>query len=275
MDVESISCVCFSPTGSTIRITETIAHGINPGLTKISDVTRPGNRKGSGTTFNEKSVILATPVYYGRVPEKAADCFATLKGEKTYAILVVVYGNRGYEDALRELYDIATERNFIPIAGAAFVAEHSYSTPAHPIAQGRPDENDLMKARLFGAEVRKKLQGLSVEKDLAPLKVPGKVPYIEPVNLNRLKEARLHVPLTPETDTHLCNRCGQCAEICPTGAVLQADTQIIDRWKCLICFACVKSCPTGAKQMKDPHFNSAVQELYNACQERKEPEWYL
>ena len=275
MDVQSISCVCFSPTGSTRQITEMIAQGINPARTKIRDVTRPVHRKGTDATFNGKSVILATPVYYGRVPEEAAAYFAALNGEKTYAILVVVYGNRAYEDALRELYDIATERNFIPIAGAAFVAEHSYSTSTHPIAQGRPDEKDLTKARSFGDEVRKKLQGLSAGKGLTPLKVPGKIPYIEPVNLNRLKEARLHLPLTPETDTHLCNGCGQCAEICPTEAILQADTQIIDRWKCLICFACVKSCPTGAKQMKDPHFNSAAQELHNVCQERKEPEWYL
>jgi ferredoxin len=275
MDIQSVSCVCFSPTGSTRRITETIAKGLNPAQLKINDVTRPVQREGPDTTFHRETVIFATPVYYGRVPEEAAASFAVFKGEETYAILVVVYGNRAYEDALRELYDIATEQNFIPIAGAAFAAEHSYSTSTHPIAPGRPDEEDLMKARSFGAEVRKKLQGLPAGKGLTPIRVPGNVPYIEPVNLNRLKEARQHLPLTPETDIHLCNRCEKCAEVCPTMAISREDTSIIDRWKCLICFACIKTCPIGAKQMNEPHFNSAIQELYNVCQERKEPEWYL
>ncbi len=275
MDIGTISCFCFSPTGSTRRITENIAQGINPAHTEIIDLTKPVHRRGVDTAFEGKAVILASPVYYGRVPQSAAAFFDLLDGKQAHAILVVVYGNRAYEDALRELHDIAMERDFIPVAGAAFVAEHSYSAPTHPIAQGRPDKEDLLKARSFGAEVRKKLESFPAGKSLPPLRVPGKMPYVEPFNLNRLMEARHHLPLTPETDTYLCNGCGQCAEVCPTGAISREDTQIIDRWKCLICFACIKSCPAGAKQMKSPHFNNAVEELYSSCRERKEPEWYF
>ncbi len=275
MNEQSISCVCFSPTGSTRRIAETIAQGLHSSRTKVIDVTRPAQRTGADTSFNGKCVILATPVYYGRVPEEAAAFLTSLKGEKACAILVVVYGNRAYEDALKELYDIAMERNFIPIAGAAFIAEHSYSTAVRPIAQGRPDENDLMKARSFGAEVLRKLRAFATGKEIPQLSVPGNTPYIEPMNLNMLREARQHLQFTPETDSRLCNGCGQCAEVCPTEAISYEDTRIIDRWKCLICFACINYCQTEAKQMKDPHFNSAIEELYKACRERKEPEWYL
>lgn len=275
MDIGTISCFCFSPTGSTRRITETIAQGINPARAEIIDMTKSVRRRSADTAFAGKAVILATPVYYGRVPQEAAAFFDLLNGKQAYAVLVVVYGNRAYEDALRELYDLAMQRDFVPIAGAAFVAEHSYSTPAHPIGRGRPDKEDLIKARSFGAGVRKKLQSVPAGKGPPRLSVPGNVPYVEPVNLNRLMEARHHLPLTPETDTHLCKGCGRCSEVCPTGAVSREDIQIIDRWKCLICFACIKNCPTGAKQMKDPHFNNAVEELYSACRQRKEPEWYF
>lgn len=45
----------------------------------------------------------------------------------------------------------------MPVAAGAFVGEHSYSTPATPIAQGRPDARDLIAATAFGAQVREKL----------------------------------------------------------------------------------------------------------------------
>ncbi|SHJ61949.1 hypothetical protein SAMN02745216_01985 [Desulfatibacillum alkenivorans DSM 16219] len=68
---------------------------------------------------------------------------------------MVTYGNREYQDALLELHDIAAEQGFIPVAGGAFVAEHSYSLPSRPIAHGRPDANDIAAAKDFGAQIKK------------------------------------------------------------------------------------------------------------------------
>ena len=50
-----------------------------------------------------------------------------LQAHNTPAVCVVVYGNRAYDDALLELKDILTERGCRPIAGAAFIGEHSFS----------------------------------------------------------------------------------------------------------------------------------------------------
>ena len=105
---------------------------------------------------------------------------------------------------LKELHDLPVASHFIPVADGAFVAEHSYASETCPIALGRPDDNDLDKTREFGA-VREKLQ------------VPGQYLYVEPVNLNMIKEARAVVALTPQTDMTQYSECGQCAEICPTG----------------------------------------------------------
>ena len=57
----------------------------------------------------------------------------------TPAVCVVVYGNRAYDDALLELKDILARRGCRPIAGAAFIGEHSFATPETPTARGRPD----------------------------------------------------------------------------------------------------------------------------------------
>ena len=37
----------------------------------------------------------------------------------------------------------------MPIAGAAFIGEHSYHTEARPIAPGRPDEADLQANAIY------------------------------------------------------------------------------------------------------------------------------
>jgi len=50
-----------------------------------------------------------------------------IKVNNTPAAVVVVYGNREYENAFLELRDIVVELGFRPIAGGAFIGEHSYN----------------------------------------------------------------------------------------------------------------------------------------------------
>ena len=78
-----------------------------------------------------------------------------------------VYGNRSYGNALVELYDILRYRGFPPIAAAAFVGQHSFTTR---LATGRPDREDLEKAEQFSAEiVRRILQ----PGEFTGIKIPG------------------------------------------------------------------------------------------------------
>ena len=276
MTNKSLSCIYFSPTGTTKAIVENISQGINAEQVDMIDITKPSDRENMPLKFKNDIVMLATPVYYGRVPELLASCFSKLKGEQSLVILVAVYGNRAYDNALIELHDIALAGGFTPLAAGAFIGEHSYSSFDYPIAQNRPDDIDVRKAGEFGAAIREKLQNLESLENLPSLAIPGgQAPYIEAKNLNMIKQARAVVAFTPETDTTKCTQCGECAKSCPTGAISPDDPTQTDRWQCIICFACVKNCPEKARQMNEPNFQTAIQGLYKMCLERKEAEVYL
>ncbi|HEY3277906.1 MAG TPA: EFR1 family ferrodoxin [Syntrophorhabdaceae bacterium] len=276
MDIETVTCLYFSPTGTTGTTAKEIARGMAGAQVKVLDCTRPAQRAKNTRAFRgDEIVILAVPVYYGRVPETAADYFYTLSGENTPAVLVVIYGNRAYDDALRELYDIASKRGFIPVAGGAFIGEHSYSTEKRPIARGRPDEKDLQKAREFGGLVRKKMEALDLLGAIKPLTVPGNVPYKEPEALYRVRSLRQTASFTPETDMALCTGCTLCADACPVEAIDRDDPATTDKGRCTLCFACVKVCPVQARAMNELSSGPAVTRIYESCQSRKEPEYYL
>jgi ferredoxin len=45
---------------------------------------------------------------------------------------------------------------------------------------------------------------------------------------------------------NVCNQCGTCIDVCPTGSIsrLKTGTVMIDKKTCVGCYACVEYCPT-------------------------------
>lgn len=132
MDIRSIKPVFFSPTETTAKIVIKIAQGINPDSITGINLTPPGARNQDFGQLKDELAVIGTPVYAGRVPPEAVHRLHRIKGNNTPAAVVVVFGNREYEDALLELKDIAAELGFRPIAGGAFIGEHSYSNETIP-----------------------------------------------------------------------------------------------------------------------------------------------
>ena len=182
--------------------------------------------------MDDEFVIIGAPVYGGRVAPEAVARLRRLRAHETPAGIVVVYGNRAYEDALLELRDLVIEQGFIPIAAAAFIGEHSYSTEATPIAHGRPDAFDLAQAQEFGALIRDRLAAPGVWRRTSPLPVPGAYPHREWIP---------PTDVAPITDEALCLRCGDCARACPTAAIAIGEVVMTNPASCILCTACVKN----------------------------------
>jgi len=266
-----LKLVYFSPTGTSKRTAEAVAKGLGSEFDRV-DLTLPSSEAKKHSLKSDELTVIAVPVYSGRVPYTAVRRLKNIKGRHGPAVLIVVYGNRAFEDALLELKDIALEQDFRPIAGAAFIGEHSFDTPETPIATGRPDEADLDKAEAFGKQVKDKL-GLSEAREL---EVPGRRPYRENSDWNKpYGEREKAEQRSPDTNTEACILCGMCARVCPTAAVTVTDSVKTVKTDCISCTACVKSCPTGARAWKHERVKKAASWLHNNCSERREPELFL
>lgn len=144
----------FSPTGGTKKAAGLFMDSFCRERTYI-DLT---NRKADFSSFSfdrEDICVAAVPSYGGRVPEIAVSRLKQMKGNGARAVLLVVYGNREYEDTLLELSDVMEAAGFSPVAAVAAVAEHSIM---HQFAAGRPDEDDEKELKGFAEAIRNSLE---------------------------------------------------------------------------------------------------------------------
>ena len=266
MQIEAVRLIYFSPTHTTRRVLAAIARGMRGLPAEHVDLTLPAAEAAPCALPDGTLAVLGAPVYGGRIPPPATRRLQGLRGRGVPAVVVVVYGNRAYEDALLELRDLAVEAGFVPIAGAAFIGEHSFSTEETPLAHGRPDAHDEERAAAFGEAIRTRLDGLTTLDALPLLEVPGDAPY---------KALGKGGWTSPRTRTELCTLCGTCAAVCPTAAIAVEDTVATAVASCILCCACVKHCPTGARVLEDPRLARTMAWLSEHCAARREPELYL
>ena len=165
----TIHQLIFSPTGGTKRVSDFISQGIGIEsvvtelCVKASDLRLPEIKE-------DDLVIIAMPVFAGRVPAMAVERLRMAKPNNAKCAVVAVYGNRAFDDALLEMQDVATEMGFRVIAAVAAVAEHSI---VRRYGNARPDADDEATLRQFGADILRK----AADNDLKVPQVPGNRPY--------------------------------------------------------------------------------------------------
>ena len=137
----AVYTIVFSPTGGTKKAADLFAEAFCKDYVTI-DLTERGRDFSKDSFVQEDICIVAVPSYGGRVPDAAVSRLRQMKGNGAGAILMVVYGNRDYDDTLVELQDTLTDAGFSCVAAVASIAEHSIM---RQFATGRPDAQDAQE----------------------------------------------------------------------------------------------------------------------------------
>ena len=252
MDIHQIT---FSPTGGTRRVSAALCSGFDAqGL--ITELCVPAVEVCYPHIAADDLVVISMPVYAGRVPALAVERLKHVESHGAQCVIVAVYGNRAYEDALVELQDVATAMGFCVIAAVSAVAEHSI---CWMYGAGRPDADDTVQLASFGAAIMAKATQAAA---FGQLSLPGNRPYRQ--------GCTGPFPMVDER----CVGCGACAAQCPTGAISTDHPQTCDQSLCIGCMRCVQLCPTHARGIGE-RLAMLTAHLEPLCRERKSNEIYL
>lgn len=203
-------------------------------------------------------VVVASPVYGGRLPSRVAESFARLKGNNATAIALVVYGNRDYDDALLELTDILKSTGFRIAGAGAFIAQHSIFPK---VGSGRPDEQDEQELLRFGKSCREAIK----KGRFGDLQIKGNRPY----------KKISGVPIHPKGDRAKCIKCGKCVVCCPVNAIDSESPWVTDPDKCMTCGRCIAVCSQKARRNSGIAYSLIGSIFKAAFSKRKDPFWTI
>ncbi len=253
----SVYHIVFSPTEGTKKVSDLFVSSFHAESTLIDLSDR--NLDFSSFSFGPEDIcIVSVPSYGGRVPDTAAARLRLMDGGQARAILIVVYGNRAYDDTFAELKDILQNSHFSCIAAVAAIAEHSI---IRQFAAGRPDAKDAKELAHFAETIRSQIDAGQIS---ANLDLPGNRPYRE-----------YHgVPIKPQAGK-ACIRCGLCAQKCPVGAIPADSPSKTDTEKCISCMRCIALCPHKARSVNKALLAASSLKLKKACGGYKENELFL
>lgn len=265
-----ISILYFSPTGGTRRVARMLLAALRSARLPLEEINlTPFEARRKRRTFGPGDLVfVCVPSYYGRVALPMQNLNA-LSGEGALAVPVAVYGNREYDDTLRELSGILSARGFTTTAAAAFIAQHSQCPE---LAAGRPDAGDRARIEASARDVLAKLEA-------APADDPGALAITLPGDDNVPLRPDLPTPAAPVlAHPERCRHCGECAAHCPEDIIDPLSFAVTEPDACILCRACMAACPEGARDLPEP-VRSAVAERMAAIRDanlaRKEPSVFL
>lgn len=265
MMMSKVNLLYFSATGTTAKVVSAIGDVIGVGPKKVCDLLTNGP-DGEGLRIGgDEIAVFGVPVFSGRVPDVVRVALEGVRGDNTPAIITCVYGNRDFDDALVELYDIVQANGFFVVSAGAFVAQHSIFPK---VGQGRPDEQDMALIKDFARESALKIDELAFGSDR--IKESSTTTSQLPIKGNRPYRDVKKIPLIPQA-SRLCNQCGACARQCPVQAIDKDNPRQTDRSKCISCAHCISICPMKARHFGGLIYWIACRKFEKHCAPRREP----
>lgn len=272
MQIKRVIGLYWSATGNTKKVVRACANQMALSFVcpmEEYDFTSAVARRKVLRFKEDEFVIIGSPTYAGKLPNKILPDFQTkLLGNNTFAVALVTYGNRAYDNSLAELTDTLNGNGFTVVGAAAFVCRHAFTDK---LAYGRPDEKDLMQGRDFCRHIAEHI----MYEDLSALtlKVPGDpaAPYYVPKGIDG--QPAKFLKAKPKTDPDKCTMCGECVHLCPMESIDSEDPSNVIGI-CIKCQACIRGCKQDAKYFDDQAYLSHIAMLEANYQQPKENEFF-
>lgn len=260
MQFSKASFIYFSATGTTRKIVRAVKGALSVPKVDYNLLRKPVDQEVSVDSDN--LLVVAMPVYNGRIPALAAESLKKMKGNNTPAIVIAVYGNREYDDALLEMKLMMQEQGFFVLGCGAFLARHSIFPN---VASERPDADDLAQVASFTEQCVAKLAGMASAEGYVAPEVKGNFPLMP------LKT----VPMKPSSGDD-CDCCGICEKVCPVQAItVTGTTAETNPDLCISCGACITICPIESRQYRGEDYEKFKGKFTARFGARKENETYL
>ena len=273
MEIRKVWALYYSATGTTDKAVNTVAEALAQALgvpLERVGFTRPAEREKEYSFTETDLVVVGSPTYAGKLPNKILPDFQTkLHGNGALAVAVVLFGNRSYDNSLAELCAVLEADGFHTVAAGAFVGRHAFTDA---LGEGRPDWDDRREMTAFAKATADKV--ISLTEIPGAVAVPGDAaaPYYVPKGTDG--QPAKFLKAKPQTDVGKCTNCGACARLCPMGAIDPENVASVPG-TCIKCQACVRKCTRHAKYFDDPAFLSHVAMLEQNFTEPKKNEVFL
>lgn len=241
----NLSVVYFSPTNGTKKAVTILADKIKKDY-KTIDLTNSEERKNIVGFSQNDLVIVASPVYAGKIPQ-VQGLFENINGKNTPCIIMAAYGNRHYDNTLAQMKNILEKRGFVCFGAISVIIPHIYSKK---LGTNRPDNTDIVNISKFADKIIDKLNAHNINS----IHVPGeKEPKEYPINPGGKNIKNLN--------KELCNQCNICVDNCPVNAINKKTFEInIDL--CINCMKCSIECPTNARTFDASETKKRLEENY-------------
>ena len=271
MKIKRVCGVYFSATKNTEKVVhemvETIAQTLAIEKCYVN-YTKLENRMKDYSFHEDDLVIFGSSVYAGRLPNKLISFVEKqLHGKNTLFIPVVTYGNRNYDEALKEAWVTLEKNGFIAIAACALPCQHAFT---NKLATNRPDTQDLKVLATFTKELINHLENCNCLPERVSSDVEVGAYYIP---RKEDGSAAKFLKAKPKTDINKCTHCQACAKVCPMQSISYEDEADVFGI-CIKCQACIKVCEQKAKYFDDEDFLSHVRMLENTYQRRLDTTYY-
>jgi ferredoxin len=251
MKLQHATLVYFSPTGSTRKIAMEICKAMQiPGVSHL-DLTTALSRR-TPVSITTDLVIIGAPVYEEVLPTEFVSAFQYITFNCSVAVGFSVYGNISFGRSLKQLHALLEQKGLQVLALGTFIGRHSFSTKQTPLAEGRPDAQDILQIETFAQCILARMHG--AQTPLNTSLIPSSIPFfahLMPKNSARwlTKPPVMINSGTAGTAGTACTACGACVRHCPMQAIRPVPDLSIDTSLCIRCFACVRICPAQARRI--------------------------